>query len=150
MSFAGYCRSLHAYGQSARVWHATVCARANARSEAVFQSQHDIDMYILRTIRPDKPWTKLRQLQWIMLGLFVGFIPVGHCLIMMWGSNVLFPFAAIYGGVFLFCQDRAINWKCPKCKKPFLRRRGNGTAMLWRRCCGNCSLKLGSLNWDSD
>jgi hypothetical protein len=102
-------------------------------------------MYILRVIRPDDPWRQLHRCQWIVLGLFVGFVPVGSILIAGWGYTALFPFAAIYGGVLLFCQDRAINWKCPRCHKPFLRKHGNGYAMPWRKHCGNCGLKHGSL-----
>lgn len=107
-------------------------------------------MYTLRIIRPDDPWKKLHQLQWTTVILFVGFVPVGSILISRWGYNVLFPFAAIYGGVLLFFQDRAINWKCPRCRKPFLRKHGNGNALPWRRKCGNCGLKHGALNWAAD
>ena len=106
----------------------------------------DISMYTLRVIRPYNPWRRLHRFQLLTIGLFVGFVPVGSGLIALWGYNTLFPFCAVYGGVLLFFQDRAINWKCPRCQKPFLRKSGNGNAAPWRKHCGTCGLKHGSVN----
>lgn len=76
--------------------------------------------------------------------MFLFFIPAGTFCEIQFGSSMLLPFAAVYGGVMLFLQDRAINWSCPACGKPFLRKKGTGLALLFRARCGNCGLQHGA------
>jgi len=101
-------------------------------------------MYTLRMVRPLSPWKQLHRLQIIPILLFLGFVPVENLVIKEWGQNTLFPFAAIFGGVFLFFQHKAINWKCPRYTQPFLRRNGKGFALPFRRSCGSCGLRHGA------
>lgn len=101
-------------------------------------------MYTLRMVRSTSPWKQLRLLQVTTVLFFVAFAPVGKLVITEWGDNLLFPFAAIFGGTLLFFQDRTINWKCPRCNKPFLRKNGRGFALPFRRFCGSCGLRHGA------
>ena len=88
-------------------------------------------------------WKDLYFLQFATVILFLGFVPIGTLVMKKWGYITVFPFASIYGGVLLFVQDRAINWKCPRCSKPFLRKNGNGIALPYRSHCGSCGLRNG-------
>jgi len=101
-------------------------------------------MYTLRVIRPSSPWRELHRLQGITAMLLLMFAPIGWMATHTWGEAVLFPFAAVVGGLLLFFEDRAINWKCPRCAQPFLRNKGKGFALPFRRACGNCGLRNGA------
>jgi len=100
---------------------------------------------MLVLIRPAQPWKKLYQLQLITLVLFAGFVPMGIGLISLRGENAFYVLAPIYAGLFLFAEDRMINWPCPRCGKAFLRRNGVGFAAPFRFHCGTCRCRRGSL-----
>jgi len=101
-------------------------------------------MYTLRMVRPSSPWKQLHQFQLTTILFFLVFVPIGKLVIAEWGYNALLPFAAIFGGALLFLQDRAINWRCPRCSKPFLRKNGKDFALPFRRFCGSCGLRHGA------
>jgi ribosomal protein S27AE len=99
--------------------------------------------------RPD--WKKLYELQGMIVALLLGFVPAVTIAVQTFGSAALFPAAGIYGGVLLFVQRQAIEWKCPRCGKAFLRARGEGFALPFRNHCGCCGLRRGAENvaeWD--
>lgn len=87
-------------------------------------------------------WRRLRQLQSLFVLLLLGFLPVGSLLLER-NESGLFLFAAIYGGVVLFVQHYMVNWKCPHCDRPFLRKKGTGPALIFRARCGNCGIGFG-------
>jgi len=91
-------------------------------------------MIIVNPKQPDK-WKPLLRLQLAFAFLFVAFIPIGTLILKEFGSSALIPFAAIYGGVILFVQHCMIDWQCPHCNKPFLRKNGIGFASLYRSRC---------------
>lgn len=99
---------------------------------------------LIANARRSPAWTTLHRLQLTLALLFFCFVPVGSAVLHQWGSSMLFPFAAVYGGLVLFVQHQILHWKCPRCQKPFLRRNGSGWATLFRRQCGSCGLRHGA------
>lgn len=91
-------------------------------------------------------WSGLLQLQLAFAALLAGFLPLGSLVVGAFGPSLLFPFAAVYGGTVLFVQHRMMNWECPNCHKPFLRRKGTGVARLHRSRCGHCGFRPGTLS----
>jgi len=94
-------------------------------------------MIIVNPNQPDK-WKPLLRLQLTFAFLFIAFLPIGTLVLKEFGGSALIPFAAIYGGIILFVQHCMINWKCPCCGKPYLRKNGTGFASLYRSRCGAC------------
>jgi ribosomal protein S27AE len=88
-------------------------------------------------------WKELYELQTITFALFVFFLPTVGLAVQLFGSSALIPAASLYGGVLLFVQRKAIDWKCPHCGKPFLRSHGNGFALPFRNHCGACGTRRG-------
>jgi predicted RNA-binding Zn-ribbon protein involved in translation (DUF1610 family) len=94
-------------------------------------------MIVLHPKRSGSPGGLL-QLQLAFFLLLAGFLPLGSLVVATFGPSLLFPFAAVYGGTVLFVQHRMMNWACPNCHRPFLRRGGTGLALLHRSRCGHC------------
>lgn len=94
-------------------------------------------------------WRPLRQLQSIFVVLLLGFMPLGYLVTSGSGTDV-FIFAALYGGLVLFVEHQIVNWKCPHCKQPFLRRKGTGFALPFRMRCGNCGITFGGKHHDAE
>lgn len=88
-------------------------------------------MLTLNLRRPPK-WRSLYELESITVAMLCGFVPFVGTAMEMFGSSFLIPAASIYGGVLLFVQRRAIDWKCPRCGRAFLRRRNSGFALPFR------------------
>lgn len=102
-------------------------------------------MLIVHLRRPPA-WKELYELQIVTMMLLLGFVPTVGTAIEWLGSSALLPVASLYGGVLLFVQRRAIDWKCPRCRRAFLRTKGNGFALPFRSHCGNCGLRRGALS----
>src|ERR1700710_2860603 len=88
-------------------------------------------------------WTILMILEAGWTGMFLGFLPVVRSAVERYGVQYLVPIGATYGGIFLFLQDRANRWRCPRCSKCFLRNKGSGYALPFRKRCGGCGLLRG-------
>lgn len=101
-------------------------------------------MLTIYTNRPPA-WKTLYGLEAANILLFAGFLPAVAAIVRVYGSSALLPAASVYAGIVLFVQRRAIDWKCPRCGKAFLRAPGNGFAVPFRTACGSCGLKRGSL-----
>ena len=105
------------------------------------QNEH---LMLTLNIRRTADWKSLYELQAVVVVLFLAFIPVVGAAVEFWGSAVMIPVAALHGGTLLFVQRKTIDWKCPRCEKAFLRNKGDGFAIPFRRRCGNCGLKRGT------
>lgn len=77
--------------------------------------------------------------------MFIGFYPIMAAVIERFGGDCLVPVGAIYAGIFLFLQNRANRWKCPRCSNYFLRKNGSGFALPFKPQCGHCRLKRGDM-----
>ena len=102
------------------------------------------------TLQPRRSpaWKQLYNLEGITLALFIGFLPAMKLGTDTLGGSALLPLASIYSGLLLFLQRKAIDWRCPRCGKAFLRRKGNGRGLPFRTHCGTCHLRRGSERLD--
>lgn len=89
-------------------------------------------------------WGVLYDLEIATVMLLVAFLPAVGVVVAVFGAHALLPGASVCGGIVLFVQRQAMDWKCPHCGEPFLRRRGKGFALLFRACCGSCGIRRGA------
>ena len=88
-------------------------------------------------------WNGFYTREIIVFAMFFLFIPVGGGASKLLGKNALLPVMLVWGAAWLRAGFLLNTWRCPNCRKRYLKDERTTISMPFRLHCANCGVSLG-------